>query len=1232
MQQLKDALVEQEGADSVSWQGYEVKLQETSSLHEVFMPGRVIWNQMLKHTLVFETIRDHKPKSLDYIRITGEAKIEMLDQETLDWRVVEDRDRFRFIPELADSQARIGDIAKQAGGYIHYEDFVSVEQWLTFHDLDVPKNPVQIKNLIDFLDFDIPVADSLSHYWAQLVADDASQVVLTTAQYQAVRQVTAQLVASDQRLLDVLYEQVGLSSATHDNAAEQIGKLLRHPVSQGYAWKYIELLNWYGVEAGQSLSGQDLGQVLLTAILLDLNPFIGKKTDRKAIGSFALYAPAFVERPSFIALEGLRSHLLSNQWVSSPAQPLAAHLLLADIAPEFLVRQIPSSVLMGSLDWVALCRGVALVDATSRGAASAMTYSQVMAYAALEPVSPAQERLHALALIDPIVDWALMNAVITAEELQQDKKAATERAISAYQHYTDSYAGITHAFATPLPDRRVIARAALQRLAPGCDFVEDALLFQRPGLYASPTAMSMLDLHVSGDLAGGEWDFRDVHPFNRPTDLLGSVTHQPRPNRDPSVVSVYERFPRLLELKPVSLEFRRQLAEYLEKLDRSLIVQLRLALAQLPKADLESLLKSEISLFTVRDTAEFIRKTPVGPITLNDKVENQEGRDAATGRYGVVMCFSSRDRLICYEVFTLRGEVRLNPALGKFIVDSGKMKATSRMEYKGDLKAQRRATPKERVPLDLKRYTQGIGEATSSMAIIEKLAVLPAPAAFSRLAQSVYRNFSDPQVVQLAEFIGKWRSLVTFDELEAIALQPTALEIERQKGELTATYLVDLAVPFKKCIEDIGSGEYNRIIDGVYGCAMDTIALVGTFAGAAAKTASISSKSISLGAKGARVAAVMVGTSISLFNPLDDVPAVLSGFAKLLQKGGLRLGKQAQQLIAQAKTQLGKTRAGQASQNALRASADVTVGQGSWRPQGAVGDTLSVVAARQDFQWYALDRRGRPWGQKLSGFSYQRPAQRSQSFKTLPESYTRHFISRSLPRAQLKIENAIHALTLRDFANERALVFRMLLGKAPVDALDRMLKYLKAVRTDFAGSSLSNYVLDPYKDSDNLAVFDMTAYKIWKDSGAADTPFIEIHSQNLNRHFVKSGFNHEVIADDLIHEMFHGAANTVDVSYARETALSATGQVLDVAPLLNLARGCLPVSDEDREAGYHAVSKAFENADSLALTASLLSQLYADKATYLENMSVMTAAVQAQGDGPITQPVLVKLNKASALG
>ncbi|QQN96473.1 hypothetical protein [Pseudomonas sp. SW-3] len=1227
---LQSVFEDQEDEGPYCWQGYEFELAKGSSLYEVHMPGRVAWNNLANYTVVMDELRRHRPENMAATRINENGGLEIFRKDRQVWEVVDVNivQASHYYQKLL----VVGDIARQAGGYIYTEDFVDVDQWLRFHGLTVPTNASETRNLIALFEFD-PDVDELGHYWGQLVTDDSSLAVLSAEQRTAIRQVT-QRVTQNTRLLDMLYRETGRAVATHENAAERIVALVKHPVAQACAREILEASDWFGAHPGQNVFAQDLEQLLVTSLLLDLYPSLGSTGDRKSLGGFALYAPSNVERSPAVVREELQAFLYTKGWVDPAAVPLACHLLLADIAPEFLVRGVPSSMTMGSVAWVTFCHGVALAEAVRKGASRVLTYAQIMAYVELEPVSEPLSRLRDLAMIDPIVDWALINSVISASELTQAAKDTTERAITAFQAYAENFTHLARVYSIPMPNRETIAREALQGAVPECDFLDDKVLYQHPGLYASSNPMSMVELHMSADLEGGQWDFPAVFPdkvISGTPDLLAGITHYKRPTQyDPSVTSLYSRFPRLRSLPPNNVEYHRQLRDYHGQLNNALASNIKLALSHMLPHDLDVFLNGKISFFTVRLPATRTESFfSISPVPVSTTYETRQGSDAVKGRFGIVMFATHANTAVCYELFTLRGELRRNNTLASLIISTGKLRTAARMDFTGDLNAPERPAPPEWLPLSVIEYTDGVfagNDASSDMAIIEKLGELPAPLQVTARQQSTYMNVGNPQLARIAAFVVNNHPLRTLDEIELMATVPTALETERKKGEETADYIVNLVVPFKKCIEDLSSGEHNKVVDGIYGCVMDAMALGGAFVGAGAKALSISSKAISLSSKGARLTKLAFVTSISLFNPVDDVPTVFYGAGKLIHKGALRFSSQAEALLGLAKSQLGRLHGSHKSYDLLRAASHVHTGQGSWRPRGAVGETLSVVAARNQLQWYALDRLGKAWGPKLEHFAYMAPVALPRPTKTLPVSYTRQFIEQSLPRARTKIENAINALIHRDFEAQRTLVARLLMGSDSNEAINQLLNYLRAVRADFAGVSISNFVLDPLKDTHHIAAFDTNAYQQWKGAtGQSDAKFVEIYTVNLNRHFIGQGFNLDVVADDLIHELFHGPAQIGDVAYARDAGNVGGGQSLDVASLLNLASGQLAVTDGGN--ARHARAKAFENADSLAVVTSLLSQLYTDEGGFDRNMSLLRSTLEANPERAIVDPVLITLNK-----
>ncbi len=1232
--ELKSCLANHSAEQSILWWDYQIELKKNSSLYEIHAPGQKLLTDLTRTVAMRSYLLGLTGEDRPPICVAQSGKMDVLAQDG--WIDFKEHSSIKGLGFDHSVLSLITDIAKEAGGYVWTDDEITVEQWLGFHGFDVPDTVAQLKNLIEYFEFEFPEIDSLGNYWGQLVADDSALITLSAEQCLAMRNITGQQMPRDTKLLSNLMAGSRSGIAVHDNAAVLLKQLIGHATSKSWALSCLQRLGWFGSQAGETISDSQLGQLLATAMLLDINPFIGKQQNRKSVGSYEMYSPRHLGRPASVVLEGLRDHMVTNQWVSHDAAPLAIHLCLAQIAPEFIVRQVPTSIAIGSLEWVAFCRGVALVEAVVQGAARVMTYAQVMAYAQLEPVSQALADVHTLALIDPIVDWALINAIITEVEFKQDEKTTTQRATAAYQQYVANFSQVSHAYSTPLPDRRAIARSALERAAPSCDFLEKPLLNQRPGLGASPTIMSMIDLHMSGDLAKREWDFRAVFPDSNAPDLLSQISGNKKPAlHDPSVVSIYNRYPDLLWLTDNNLEFNRQLRSYLNELNAALATTLKLALSRMSYFDLQNVLCAELTFFTVRDTALQTRTVPLGDgHVFRARWETQGDKDAVTGRFGIIMCASHRGKLTCFELFTLSGEIHRNDDLGKFIVQSGKLNLPARADFKGDLKYEGAVTPKERLPINRKCYIEGVVNdfrVTSSEAIIDKLIALPAPATPTTPKHSEFQNFSDPRIEQISALIVLRHPLMTFEQLKKSATSPTELERERARGEAVATYIVDLVVPFKKCIQDLTSGEHNRIIDGVYGCAMDAIALVGTVAGVASKTASIVSKATTLSIKLGHLAKLAIATGISIFNPLDDLPSIVRGTGRLVYKGGMRLSRQTQEIIALAKSQMRHIKGANKSGEFVDAGTQLIAGQGNWRPKASGAETLTVVAARKDFYWYALDRSGKAWGPKLNSFTVDAPFRVNLFHKTLPISYTRAVIEKSLPKAKAKIEEAIKALSDRGFAKDCDFILKAFLGSNSSDVKDRLLKYLKLIRTDFAGFSLSNLILDPYKDNGNLAAFNPQLYQQWVTAvpgERANVTFMEIYTRNLNAHFIGHGYNHDVVADDLIHEMLHGAAQTEDVSYASDTAKSrSTDQMLDVASLLNLASGKLAMDEGGTSTQYHPTTKAVENADSLALVISLLDQYYTDKLEFERNLYTVEQCLATRRTGAITEPVVLTLNR-----
>lgn len=1210
-------------------------LRTGSSLHQAHTPAKVLLWEMLEFKSMIVVHSRYRTKETDEFCVTASGDvIVFVEQEKHDISPWLDTD-----PNAIERIQLLTEFAKVTGGFVWDTDEVVLSQWLRFHDLYMPETIAQVKNLIAFLSLQLPDAEPLGSYWAQLLADDESAAVLTDEEIQRVRSLTARTVPKNGRLLEKLHADSNTTlpgQGDRQSAGRVIKELLNHPASQALAKKYVSELQWYGAGADENVSADELAQVLVTAVLVDLDTRAGRDTRRNHICGYDLYQPGNVDLPHFLIIDDFERYLLSNQLVSMNLAPLAMHLLLAKAAPEFLVRDIPNQLLVGSAGWVSFCHAVATLELNASGTSRLMTYDQVMAFAGIEPVGPSLEKLQGLAAIPSITDWGLINKLITHEQLNESEKDASVMAVNAYEAYATSIAQAAETFSMAMPSRKQIALKALKTVAPSADLEQRSLFTRRDRLYqqaantlnSSPhpdekpnsiyrpagQPLSMLDAHIAGYLVGGNWD-----------KLEGE--------------SIFRTWPGISGLGNVDDQFERALRDHYANMNKAHVTTLKLAMSAMMDADRIIFQNSKIGFFTLRPS---VAKNHIPAVTSgligsstpgrNYLAETQAEKDAATGRYGVVMCaFHGKDQITCYEVFILQGKCKKNQELGVLIGRTQKMHTASRVDFSGDLSEKTLAIPvTTNIPVDISSYTHGVDRTMKvySTAVIEKLGEVAGSAVRVPRGHSIYSNYASAQFDKISTFIVKNRPLLTYEELKEIATESTWIEEAILTNKAQTDYLINLIVPFKSCVEDLTSGDKNRVADGTFGCIMETFALFGTAVGVASKVISVTARSVSLTSKMASLAKFAIKTTVSTFNPLDGVGTLGRGAVKLLHKGGLKLGAGVLQTFETATFQLRKIAGKAHSYDLIKAADYPRIGQGVWRPLEHGGDAVNVCAIARNDRWYAINRLGRPWGPLLKSFGFTQSLRLPRFHKPLPNDYTHLILRKSLPIARRNVANALAALGSPARTLDSNLVIGLLFGSTP-RGRDQALIFLKLVKTDFDGLSGRNFVLAGIKDDVTTVSLMPDEYPAWKNAGpvaGADQPVITVYCDNLNDHFYREALNYEVIAVDLVHELFRGAPGATGLSHAlAPQTRNPDHYQLNVTPLLNLALGELAISPDDASAEKYAAAKSLENADSFSLAVVLLNQLMTDRAKFLQNTQMMSAAVNGRRGGPIVGEVLISL-------
>ncbi|WP_192561227.1 YbaB/EbfC family nucleoid-associated protein [Pseudomonas gozinkensis] len=1181
-------------------------MKEGSSLHTVWQSVIHILKAFVESEAFQEKLKEIEALDHKHVSVTAGGRMNVVTKNG----VLDIAPELQADPLDAPRLQALVDAAQATGGELKFTQSVSVAQWLRFHDMKLPGRVGSAHKLLSFLRWSGSDPDKLGNYWEHIRGHDDNSVVLTSTQFKEIRALKSTLSPGREKLLGMLYKNVKLPDSEDlgwENANEVLSKLVTHPSAQALARKYVEALGCYGSNSSGTLEPVDLSQLLITVILLDLFPSIGSEQSRNYIGPFDIYqASDSVDKPMNLVRNQLEQYLVANRMVSAKLVPLASHLLLADLAPGFLVKAIPADLTVGSLAWVTFSQAVAFVETKSKGATRYMTYDQVMAFSDMDELSDSMGLLQSLTAIDPIIDWALINEVISHEELEDSAKNASERALSAYEVYVNTLIQSTNVWGEKPPSRKAIALEALKAAAPGCDFLEKPLLRPHSDQFNTGPKISMLDLHIEDELRKQHWDW----------------------GKDKSLYSVY---PQLTRMLPNQLIFESAAREHHQKLHKALSTNIKLALARLPEDERKVYEIHDISFFTVRPpvgTLDYPSAHSTGLVGVNNKkpirMETQAQRDEATGRFAVILYVAYGDnQYLCHEMFNLQGELTRNDELGELIRKVGHKKFASRVDFFGRLDEKvPSAHTLNYAPVDLESYTHGSTprKNRTSVAVIEKLGTLGAPSQEEEPRSGIYQNFMSLRLNEIAQFIVTHRPLATVEEYTEAVTELTAREQARAKTDEVITYIVDLVVPFKKCIEDIASGDKNKLVDGLYGCTMDAISLLFTALGTTTKLLNIAARTVSTLSKLTSLGKYGLKLVVSTLNPLDGLPTAGFRLSKTLLKRGLRLSQDGARLVERAAFQLRRLTGKASSVDLLKLDSVPQLGAGQWRPRRDSANAVDVCAIARDRQWYAVSRLGRPWGKPLD-FQWKQPFSVPDAIHELPSSYINHVIEKSIEIANRKIDNAIVVLTQPSLKLKTDPAIGMFLGTTP-QLRDDLLAFLKVVKTDFNGYSASNVVLDPLKDHSitlNVKDLDFNQWKRAALSRKADYKFLAINPKNLNS---RSGFAGRVygeIADDLIHEMLRVASARKDVVIATTSADEHKG--LNVTPLLNLASGHLKASTSET-----MLANAIDNADSCALATALLSQVVTDYEGFSANVSLMRSAISGSDDKGIETEVWLNLN------
>jgi hypothetical protein len=1206
---LYSALADQRRNITVIWREQFILPVEGSSLYETQAPFFHILAKMKKKeefTAILEqvSVPDYNPV---YIDAAGSIFVARASD------LIDITSYVKNEPTLVDDLSVIAEGAQLTGDCVCWDNFYFVEQWLKFHGYPLPASIAQTENLIAFLKLQLPPSPPLGNYWTPLMGPSESALRLTTENKHAIAELINELTEGKRSLLEYI-SFPNISLITREQMKEVAEKILqnilRREPAKALGRKIHERLGWQMITDDEAANDEHLALFVLAALIIDFDPSAGGQ--RNMIAGYDLYQPSNLGRTAEDVLCDIENHLIDHVGVPPYAAPLAAHVLLAGTAPELLIKNLSSDVLVGSPGWITLCRAVSIVEINEPGASRSMTYSELLEVAAIAPLNQSHALLLDSLAMYPILDWAVMNDFVKYNAQGEYDEDRFKWAISRYNAYAEALTQSIDALASPLPSRRQITLNELHRELPRGDYLEKNTLCMEVDTNAlegtfvdtKDVNYSIVDLHMSGELVtNGKLSLK--------LKLNGK---QPETSR---------ALKYLHNLKPIAPQFEQAFDQYYKHLTTGMATSIKLALTHLPDQDRLFITQGQLKCYTAR-------KSYWKQETLND-------RNAIRGRYGVIISSEYKGQIRAYELFTLRGECRYRPDLVSLLTANNLINATPSA---ASTASHDKVEPMQ-WPLDIEAYMEGRSARSDqhSWIVVEKLCdVFPDQQYINPIPASRTATFFFPQLDEIADLLLKYNPIATRAELYASAKGVTKIEEDRAQDEALETALIDMIVPFKKCIEDISSGEEQRISDGVSGCILDALSIVGGVIGLSGKITSIAAKSGSLTSKVLGIVKVSSSFAVSMFNPLDGAPSLVHGGARLFKKGVMQLSKHGVNAMDLATYQVRRLTGSAQSYDLIKAANRSDVVPGSWKLIDNGSESISLLAIRRQDSWYALNlATGKPWGKKLSNFLSSDAAHLPLKARLFPTSYVRSVMIDALPGARNKAKNALSMLDNLEEASDVKFITKTFLGTDTAEGLKSYRTALENMSNDLQKISIDNInIKSTLPDDMAMASLSQANYRAWAAAPSNNEKFINMYTSRICGYYKETGFSTSAMSDALLHEISHGKPHTFDYAYAgRQLGNRTKPGDVDVRELMNLSKGRDLVDRSSNLMGAHMGelfkpgvnirNPAATNADSVMMTTSLLDQLATNKAEFQNNVAKLRQMLSEAGAGPNVQPVLLNV-------
>lgn len=513
--------------------------------------------------------------------------------------------------------------ASKAGGALRSSGKVTLRQMLRFYDLPVPKTVEQALALAKWDKINLHMRPAHMNHW-YLLGQPWTQTERFTAQQRQTLTDTVQTFLPEDAppLIDYLSEGVAtdLPLGTLKAKADYlISRILITPRARTLGNLLVK--NLAAPADKKTLLASNRERLLLAALILSLEPSAGEDLNRivgQRLEDSFLWGDSYDEVRRYIDRQPQLGRVKNKT--------LATHLLLSGMAPEFLIRNMPSSLAyMSSLRWVRLKQVVLYIESRLPGVARLMTYEQLSQLTKGPAPSGFYQFLREEPCASVVVDWAVARGLVQRDaecEVTVYDAATLKQAELLFRNHSRLINGFyRRAFLTTPPTPTTVALRDLRKVLADNPHLTEKVLFVPAADAATAAAhYSLSELHVAGMLTGDMQDWQSSNAQLQLAAVLASVAR----------------------LRNVTSAFHAALAARLKQMKDAHIALIKEAFCRLPLAQRLDIENNPLQLLALR------------PVVAT--ADNKTAADAAP--FGIVALLPGSPNRI-FEIFTRRHEVTL---------------------------------------------------------------------------------------------------------------------------------------------------------------------------------------------------------------------------------------------------------------------------------------------------------------------------------------------------------------------------------------------------------------------------------------------------------------------------------------------------------------------------------------------------------------------------------------------